>query len=289
VAERASTRARGKVERLHKRLADAGLGSRREVERWIADGRVTVNGRRAQLGERAGPDDRIRVDGRPVTPARPAATRVLAYHKLAGEICTRADTEGRPTVFDRLPRLARGRWVGIGRLDAGSLGLLLLTNDGELAHRLMHPSAEVEREYAVRVLGEVTPEALARLRAGVELEDGRARFERIVEAGGSGANRWFHVVLHEGRTREVRRLWASQGVTVSRLMRVRYGPIRLPPWLRAGRWVELDADAVAALAAAAERGARPRTASRRPRVPVRNPARPRRSPLRAPRNRPRGS
>lgn len=238
--------AEGPREKLQKMLARAGLGSRREIETWIEAGRVEVNGEIAKLGDRAGPADQIRVDGRllPAIALETPRTRVLAYHKPEGEVTTRSDPEGRPTVFERLPRLRGSRWVSIGRLDINTQGLLLLTNDGELANRLMHPSREIEREYAVRVLGEVDDAVLARLRQGVELEDGKARFDDIVEAGGSGANRWYHVVIKEGRHREVRRLWESQGVTVSRLMRVRYGAVALPPGLRAGDWRELDEQVV---------------------------------------------
>ena len=236
-------------EKLHKVLARAGLGSRRTMERWIQEGRVSVNGKIARLGERVGPDDLLRVDGRTLTPqqAEPARIRVLAYHKPAGEICTRSDPQGRPDIFEHLPRLRSGRWIAVGRLDLNTSGLLLLTNDGELANRLMHPSNRVEREYAVRILGEVDRDALERLRKGVQLEDGPARFERLKEAGGSGANHWYHVMIREGRNREVRRLWESQGVTVSRLTRIRYGPVTLRRGLPQGRWDELDNDRIAEL------------------------------------------
>jgi len=249
-------------EKLQKVLARAGLGSRRELEDWIREGRIRVNGQRATIGDRVGPEDRITVDGRPLPKQRQSAPRrrVIAYHKPLGEVCTRDDPEGRPTVFEQLPGLRNGRWVSIGRLDINTAGLLLLTNDGELANRLMHPSREVEREYAVRVLGEIAPDVLERLRTGVELEDGPARFESVRDAGGQGANHWYHVVLREGRNREVRRLWEAQGVTVSRLLRVRYGPIGLPRRLRPGRWEELQAQDVDALLAAVgmEPEARPR-------------------------------
>lgn len=239
-------------EKLQKVLARVGYGSRREIEGWIADGRVRVNDRVARLGDRVAPTDRIRVDGHPVhAEAAQVRRRVLAYHKPVGEVTTRSDPEGRPTVFGALPRLRSGRWLPVGRLDINTAGLLLFTTDGELANRLMHPSGEVEREYAVRVLGAVDPEILRQLKQGVELEDGLARFEAIVDAGGSGANHWYHVVLKEGRKREVRRLWASQGVTVSRLLRVRYGPIRLERSLRPGKVRELSPDELAALEKAA--------------------------------------
>lgn len=239
-------------EKLQKVLARAGYGSRREVETWIAAGRVSINGRTATVGDRVGPADTIRVDGRAlrleqVAPGR----RVLAYHKPVGEVTTRSDPEGRPTVFESLPRLRNGRWVPIGRLDLNTAGLLLFTTDGELAHRLMHPSSEIEREYAVRVLGPVEPEVLDRLIRGVELEDGPAHFDAVADAGGSGANHWYHVILKEGRKREVRRLWASQGVTVSRLLRVRYGPVRLERALRPGKFRDLDKVELEALLRAA--------------------------------------
>jgi 23S rRNA pseudouridine2605 synthase len=229
-------------ERLQKLLANAGLGSRRQIEQLIAEGRVTVNGRVAQLGDRAGAEDRIRVDGRPVGGRRLAATErfVILYNKPEGELVTRHDPEGRPTVFSRLPRLPHGRWIAVGRLDVNSAGLLLLTNDGDLANRLMHPRNGIDREYAVRVKGEVTPEMVQRVVTGVELEDGMARFEDVVDAGGEGANRWFHLVIMEGRKREVRRLWEAVGVTVSRLKRVRYGPVILDSRVKAGQWRELE-------------------------------------------------
>ena len=228
-------------ERLQKVLARWGLGSRREIEGWIRAGRVQVNGRPAELGQRVGEDDRIFVDGKPVRRPRQfrQRCRVLVYHKPVGEVTTRRDPEGRPTVFEHLPRLKTGRWINVGRLDLNTAGLLILTTDGELANRLMHPSSEIEREYAVRVFGEVAPEVFERLLAGVELEDGPARFEKILDAGGQGVNHWYHVILREGRNREVRRLWESQGVQVSRLIRVRYGPVGLPRDLRPGRWREL--------------------------------------------------
>jgi 23S rRNA pseudouridine2605 synthase len=228
-------------EKLQKVLARAGFASRRELEEWIAAGRVSVNGKIATLGERVGEHDIIRVDGRVVQRARlaPRQRRVLIYHKPLGEVCTRSDPERRPTIFDNLPRLTNGRWITIGRLDINTSGLLLLTNDGELANRLMHPSSEIEREYAVRVLGEISKETLERLRSGVQLEDGEAHFDRLVDAGGEGANHWYHVTLREGRNREVRRLWESQGVAVSRLTRVRYGNVTLPRSVRPGRFADL--------------------------------------------------
>lgn len=239
-------------ERLHKRLAQAGVGSRRAVEEWIRAGRVTVNGNTAAIGAALSPGDVVCVDGKPVAweQSEVSPPRVIIYNKPGGELCTRSDPEGRATVFDRLPRVD-GRWVAVGRLDFTTLGLLLFTNDGELAHRLMHPSREVEREYAVRVLGEVDDAMLARLRKGVVLEDGEAHFDGVMEAGGEGSNRWYHVIVREGRNREVRRLWESQGVTVSRLIRVRYGPIALPRGLPPGRWRELERDDINLLRTAA--------------------------------------
>lgn len=224
----------GAGERLQKVLARAGHGSRREIEGWIRAGRVTVNGARAELGQRVGPCDRIRLDGRALTLDSPSIPQTLAYHKPEGELTSRRDPQGRPLVFDRLPPPHAGRWIAVGRLDINTSGLLLLTNDGHLAERLMHPRSGIEREYAVRVFGDVDGLLLERLREGVMLEDGMARFTAVEQAGGTGANTWYHVVLNEGRSREVRRLWESQGLKVSRLIRVRYGPVVLPPGLRAG-------------------------------------------------------
>ncbi|MDH3513776.1 MAG: 23S rRNA pseudouridine(2605) synthase RluB [Gammaproteobacteria bacterium] len=235
-------------EKLQKVLARAGLGSRRQIERWIEEGRITIDGLPATLGARVTADQALRVDGR-VIPAHTfqSPPRTLIYHKPEGEVCTRSDPQGRPTVFDKLPKLRGARWIAVGRLDYNTSGLLLFTTDGELANRLMHPSREIEREYAVRVLGKVSDDMLARLKTGVPLEDGPARFDAIVDAGGTGANHWYHVTLKEGRNREVRRLWEAVGAKVSRLMRVRYGPVALPPHFHAGRNVELDKDATAAL------------------------------------------
>lgn len=235
-------------ERIQKVLARVGIGSRRQIERWIEEGRVTVDGRPARLGERVEPDCRIALDGRPV-PLRAAGPRlrVLLYHKPEGEVCARSDPQGRPTVFDRLPTLRGARWISVGRLDFNTSGLLLFTNDGELAHRLMHPSSEIEREYAVRILGAVDDAALERLKKGVTLEDGPARFATIAFAGGAGANRWYHVTLKEGRYREVRRLWEAVGAKVSRLIRVRFGPIPLPRQLRPGRFEDLEQGPLAEL------------------------------------------
>lgn len=229
-------------EKLQKVLARAGLGSRRDIEQWITDGRVKVNGVVASLGARVEPRDAISVDGQLLKreDMQQTVRRVLIYNKPEGEICTRDDPEGRPTVFDRLPRPKEGRWINIGRLDINTTGLLLFTTDGELANRLMHPSYEMDREYAVRVRGEVTEEMIEQLKAGVMLEDGPAKFTDIKEApGGEGFNRWFHCVVMEGRNREVRRLWESQGVVVSRLKRVRFGPVFMTSDLPMGRWREM--------------------------------------------------
>lgn len=236
-------------EKLQKVLARAGLGSRREIEGWIAQGRVQINNQIAKLGDRVDLNARIQVDGRPVPLHQTQLTkrRVIIYHKPEAEVCTRSDPEGRPTVFENLPSLRGQRWVAIGRLDINTSGLLLFTNDGELAHRLLHPSYEIEREYAVRILGEVTKEMLNNLRKGVMLEDGLATFSEIHDAGGTGANHWYHVILKEGRQREVRRLWESQGVKVSRLIRVRFGTIQLPRLLRLGKWRDLEPEEMAGL------------------------------------------
>lgn len=231
-----------KDEKLQKALARMGLGSRRQMEEVIRLGRVSVNGQVAQIGDRVSQGDEIRIDGRQVryTAENEKRRRVLMYYKPEGEICSSQDPEGRPTVFERLPPLTGDRWIMVGRLDINSTGLLLFTNDGELAHRLMHPSYQIEREYAVRVMGEVTPEIIKNLSTGVELEDGLAKFDDIREKGGEGVNKWYQVKLKEGRNREVRRLFESQGLKVSRLLRIRYGNVDLPRELRTGRYLELD-------------------------------------------------
>ncbi|MDQ1346589.1 MAG: Pseudouridine synthase [Pseudomonadota bacterium] len=244
-----SRRTRGDVEasaalpsvKLQKALADAGLGARREIEEWIAAGRVQVNGETAHLGQRIVATDKVKVGGRLVNLHFAARVpRVLLYHKPEGEIVSRDDPQGRSSVFNALPRLRGSRWIAIGRLDFNSCGLLLFTTDGALANRLMHPRYRLEREYAVRVLGEIDEASLKRLTDGIELEDGMAKFVRLQPAGGEGANHWYHVILEEGRNREVRRMFEAVGVTVSRLMRVRYGPVVLPANLRRGQCRELE-------------------------------------------------
>ena len=226
-------------ERLQKILANTGFGSRRQVEGWIADGLIRINGRQAVLGDKAALNDDLVIKGRfyrVVADDQRNARQVLMYHKPLGEITTRDDPEGRRTVFDRLPRLKQGRWISIGRLDINTLGLLLLTNDGQLANGLMHPSSEVEREYAVRVNGRVSMEILERLRNGVELEDGLAKFDRVkAEADSDGSNQWFRVVVKQGKNRVVRRLWESQDLQVSRLIRTRYGAISMPKRIGRGK------------------------------------------------------
>jgi 23S rRNA pseudouridine2605 synthase len=236
------------AEKLQKVLARAGVGSRRQIERWIEEGRISVGERVATIGERVEPGVIISIDGRvvPLTDLAPKP-RVLLYHKPEGEVCTNADPQGRKTIFDNLPKLRHGRWISIGRLDYNTSGLLVLTTDGELAHRMMHPSREVEREYAVRVLGKVTEEMLAQLRQGVQLDDGPAKFDEIIDAGGTGANHWYHVILREGRNREVRRVWEAVGAKVSRLIRVRFGTVALPRLLRPGKSIYMEAEPMAEL------------------------------------------
>ncbi len=234
--------------KLHKVLAEAGVGSRREMEELIMAGRVSVNGEPAYVGQRIGPDDKVRVNGRLVT--RPRAgrqPRVILYHKPAGEIVSHDDPEGRASVFARLPRIRTGKWLSVGRLDLNTEGLLILTTSGELANRLSHPRYGSEREYAVRILGELGEQEQARLTSGIELEDGPAQFNSLDYIGGEGSNRWYRVTLSEGRNREVRRMFEAAGVTVSRLIRTRFGDVMLPTNLRRGRWDELDADLVGAL------------------------------------------
>ncbi len=231
------------TEKIQKVLARAGLGSRRAIETWLSEGRISVNGAISKLGDRMVMEDRVRIDGREIALIKSASqkTRVLLYHKPEGEICTRSDPEGRPTIFDHLPLLRNGRWISIGRLDFNTSGVLLLTNDGDLAHQFMHPSSEIEREYAVRVKGQVSSDMLNNMKEGVIVDEGPpAFFHRITDEGGEGSNHWYHVMLKEGRNRIVRKLWESQGVMISRLIRIRFGIITLPRGLRAGRWEELE-------------------------------------------------
>ena len=228
-----------KGQKLQKVLANLGLGSRRKMERWIEEGRVTVDGSVATLGDRVHAGQALRLDGKPLEVDAAEQVRVLLYHKPVREVCSRDDPEGRKTVFERLPKLKTGRWISVGRLDFNTSGVLLFTTDGALANALMHPSSAIEREYLVRVMGRVDEPMLERLKDGVELDDGPARFSDIQEGGGDGINRFFYVVLMEGRNREVRRLWESQGTAVSRLKRVRYGEVFLPSKLKKGQWLEL--------------------------------------------------
>lgn len=234
--------AEAKPERLQKVLAQAGIGSRREMEEWIAAGRISVNGVAAHLGQSVVPTDKIKIGGRLVN-VRFTTTktpRVIMYHKPEGEIVSRDDPDGRPSVFNALPRIRGGRWIAVGRLDFNTSGLLLFTTSGELANKLTHPSSELVRDYAVRVLGELTLEAQQQLLSGIELEDGPANFSSLSDAGGEGANHWYRVTLFEGRNREVRRMFEAVGCTVSRLIRVRYGPFALPPQLKRSRVYELN-------------------------------------------------
>ena len=239
--------------KLQKALADAGHGSRREIEAWIADGRVNVNDEPAHIGQRVTTADKVKLNGRLVY-LKDAARRprVLIYHKPEGEIVSRDDPDGRPSVFEKLPRIRGSRWIAVGRLDFNSCGLLLLTDSGELANRLMHPRHNIEREYAVRVLGELREDQIQALRTGVPLADGEAHLDSIADAGGQGSNHWYNVVLSEGRNREVRRLFEALNLTVSRLMRVRFGPIALPSHLKRGQMRELDDAEIARLYAALE-------------------------------------
>jgi len=236
--------------KLHKVLADAGLGSRRDMEELIIAGRVSVNGEPAHIGQRILPTDQVRINGKLIqrkVSKRPP--RVLIYHKPAGEIVSHSDPEGRPSVFERLPSMKAGKWLAVGRLDFNTEGLLLFTTSGDLANRLMHPRYGIEREYAVRTLGELEEGMRQKLLSGVELEDGVAQFSKIVDGGGEGANRWYRVTIGEGRNREVRRMFESVGLTVSRLIRTRYGAMTLPSGLKRGRWDELDEHAVRGLMA----------------------------------------
>ncbi|MCP4236463.1 MAG: pseudouridine synthase [Aestuariibacter sp.] len=233
------------VERIQKFLAHQGLASRRQVDTMLQEGRISVNGKPATPGDRVAGDEKIALDGKLLRINRNEfKPRLLMYHKPVGEICTRDDPGGRTSVFSNLPKPGNGRWVSIGRLDINTSGLILFTNQGELANRLMHPSFEVEREYAVRVHGVVTSDMLLRLQQGVMLEDGMAKFDQILDSGGEGSNHWYHVILREGRNREVRRLWESLGVEVSRLVRVRYDQFNLPKWLKPGKYRFFEDDVI---------------------------------------------
>ncbi len=246
-------------EKIQKILANAGLASRRQIENWLREGRIAINGQTAKLGDRITENVNVAVDGRVVKlfKRQSQKTRVLLYHKPEGEICSRADPEKRPSVFDHLPLLRNGRWISIGRLDFNTSGILLMTNNGELAHQLMHPAKQIEREYAVRIKGQVSPDMLKQLKTGIALDTKEkekekekelpAHFASIIDAGGEGSNHWYHVIVHEGRNRVVRKLWESQGVQVSRLIRIRFGTLTLPRGLRRGKWMELESDAVSDL------------------------------------------
>jgi 23S rRNA pseudouridine2605 synthase len=237
------------TQKLHKLLAQSGLGSRREMDALVEAGRVTVNGKVATTGARVGPNDDVRVSGRRVLLRfdTPRKVRVLFYHKPEGEIVSRDDPDKRPSVFDHLPILRNSKWHAIGRLDFNTSGLLIFTTSGELANRMMHPRYEMEREYAVRVRGTLTPEQMEALRNGIPLEDGIAHFDSLADQGGEGSNHWYRAVLKEGRNREVRRMFEVLGLTVSRLIRVRFGNTTLPPRLKRGRWMELEPEAVEAM------------------------------------------
>ncbi len=257
--------------KLHKVLAEAGMGSRREMEELIVAGRVSVNGEPAHIGQRIMPTDQVRINGKPIKrKLQTKPPRVLLYHKPAGEIVSHADPEGRPSVFDKLPPMKSAKWLAVGRLDFNTEGLLMLTTSGDLANRFMHPRYSVEREYAVRVVGELAEGARQKLLHAVELEDGPANFLRIRDGGGEGTNHWYHVALAEGRNREVRRMFEAVGLMVSRLIRTRHGPIQLPRGLKRGRWEELEENQVRSLMASVglkapseEKGGRQATSERR--------------------------
>jgi 23S rRNA pseudouridine2605 synthase len=269
--------------KLQKRLAEAGLGSRRAMEELIQTGEVRVNGRVARLGARVALDDVISVRGSPLLERHPERRarepRVVLYHKPEGEIVSKRDPEGRPSVFDRISIVQRGRWLAVGRLDFNTCGLLVFTDSGELANRLTHPRFQQVRDYAVRVIGELNEEQITRMRRGIELEDGAARFELLESQGGEGSNRWYRVRVREGRNRLVRRMFAAAGVTVSRLMRTRFGPFDLPPQLKRGQWQRLEAREVKEMLKVLESdaGAVPTRRARRDSA-VSRPARPREGP-----------
>jgi len=258
-------------EKLHKILARNGYGSRREMEGWIEAGRLSINRKTAKTADRVTAEDKISLDGNAIElDFEPASQRVLMYNKPEGEICTRNDPEGRADVFSKLPKLHGSRWIIVGRLDLNTSGLLLFTTDGELANMLMHPSSEISREYAVRVLGDVDGLVIENLLNGVELEDGMAQFNSIEDVGGKGANHWYNVTLKEGRKREVRRLWESQGLRVSRLKRISFGPLILPAKLRSGSFRDLDQAEMNVLYSAVGKKAPPVTRQTKPRTDKRH-------------------
>ena len=233
-------------QRIRKVLAQMGLGSRRQIEQWIAEGRVQINGKTAVLGQTISQSDKIRANGKLVDIKHSFShlgslnkVRILLYHKPEGEIVSVKDPKNRPTVFAHLPRLRNAKWINVGRLDFNTSGLLLFTTSGELANRLMHPSSGIIREYSVRILGELTLESQQKLLSGVEIDGELCQFQSLEEVGGTGANRWYKVTLSEGKNREVRKLFASVNCTVSRLIRIRYGNLILPPLLRRGKTYEL--------------------------------------------------
>ena len=228
--------------RIQKLLAHHGLGSRRQIESWIADRRIKIDGQIAQLGDRLNHYQNIQLDGKLIrlSKQKNVVPKIIVYHKPTGEVCSRKDEQGRRTKFESLPELKNNRWVCIGRLDLNTSGLLLLTNNGDWAHQLMHPSSQVEREYAVRVLGHPSLEDISALKAGIKIDGASIKFDAIKEAGGEGANRWFHVIVKEGKYRMVRRLWEARNMTVSRLIRVRYGNICLPKRIRMGQSILLE-------------------------------------------------
>lgn len=260
-------------ERIQKLLARAGYGSRREVDRWLGEGLIEVNGELATPGDRASAEDQVTLRGKLLSfkSITQFKARVIMYHKPIGEVVSRSDPQGRPTVFDNIPEMKTSRWISVGRLDINTVGLLIFTNDGELAHKLMHPSSEIEREYAVRVLGDVTQDSLRAMKEGVKVDGYIAKFDDIQKGAGdeNSANQWYHVVLREGKKREVRRLWGSQGYKVNRLIRVRYGSLRLERELRPGRWRELSGQEMQSVYADAGMQAPDRPSSKRVHKPWR--------------------
>lgn len=263
------------TQKLHKALAQSGLGSRRDMEQWIREGKVRINGEVATIGARVGPGDEVQVGRQHVrVPSEARNARVLLYHKPEGEITTRDDPQGRPTVFSHLPRVRGAKWLSVGRLDYNTCGLLVFTTSGDLANRLAHPRFALEREYAVRVLGTLTPEQTESLTSGIKLKDGPAKLEQLVMRGGRGVNQWYVVQTREGRNRIVRRLFEAIGARISRLMRVRFGPLTLPPRLKRGQVYELTREQVAALAGWLDAQERPQPAAADPAPRVQAPQRP---------------